>query len=332
MATSDGTWSYDNEVVYPFGYGMSYTTFEQTLDSVVITGDKRTATVTVTTTNTGDVAGKAVVQLYASAPYTDYDKQNGIEKSALQLMDYEKTNTLQPGESQTITMNVDMSLLASYDSQNAKTFIVDPGDYYFAIGSDAHDALNNILAAQGKTTADGMTADGDASKTYQWTWDGAVDADTFSVSKAGVEITNAVSNGDYSMDINTFIPGTATYLSRSDWDGTFPTTITGLKAEGRLATLLANDFIDIKTDEDTSDIVFGDTTSTLTLNDLKGADFDDPRWDELVGKVTIDEFLNFASNAFHNIQNIDSVGLLQYAADDGPNGSDSHYLLSLIHI
>ena len=120
--------------------------------------------------------------------------------------------------------------------------------------------------------------------------------------------------------------GTATYLSRSDWDGTFPTTITGLKAEDRLATLLANDFIDIKTDEDTSDIVFGDTTSTLTLNDLKGADFDDPRWDELVGKVTIDEFLNFASNAFHNIQNIDSVGLLQYAADDGPNGSDSHYL------
>lgn len=326
VATSDGTWSYDNEVVYPFGYGMSYTTFEQTLDSVVITGDKRTATVTVTTTNTGDVAGKAVVQLYASAPYTDYDKQNGIEKSALQLMDYEKTNTLQPGESQTITMNVDMSLLASYDSQNAKTFIVDPGDYYFAIGSDAHDALNNILAAQGKTTADGMTADGDASKTYQWTWDGAVDADTFSVSKAGVEITNAVSDGDYSMDINTFIPGTATYLSRSDWDGTFPTTITGLKAEGRLATLLANDFIDIKTDEDTSDIVFGDTTSTLTLNDLKGADFDDPRWDELVGKVTIDEFLNFASNAFHNIQNIDSVGLPQYAADDGPNGSDSHYL------
>lgn len=326
VATSDGTWSYDNEVVYPFGYGMSYTTFEQTLDSVVITGDKRTATVTVTTTNTGDVAGKAVVQLYASAPYTDYDKQNGIEKSALQLMDYEKTNTLQPGESQTIPMNVDMSLLASYDSQNAKTFIVDPGDYYFAIGSDAHDALNNILAAQGKTTADGMTADGDASKTYQWTWDGAVDADTFSVSKAGVEITNAVSDGDYSMDINTFIPGTATYLSRSDWDGTFPTTIAGLKAEGRLATLLANDFIDIKTDEDTSDIVFGDTTSTLTLNDLKGADFDDPRWDELVGKVTIDEFLNFASNAFHNIQNIDSVGLLQYAADDGPNGSDSHYL------
>lgn len=263
VAASDGTWSYDNEVVYPFGYGMSYTTFEQTLDSVVITGDKRTATVTVTTTNTGDVAGKAVVQLYASAPYTDYDKQNGIEKSALQLMDYEKTNTLQPGESQTIAMNVDMSLLASYDSQNAKTFIVDPGDYYFAIGSDAHDALNNILAAQGKTTADGMTADGDASKTYQWTWDGAVDADTFSVSKAGVEITNAVSDGDYSMDINTFIPGTATYLSRSDWDGTFPTTITGLKAEGRLATLLANDFIDIKTD--VGEITLGESTLVLNL-------------------------------------------------------------------
>ncbi len=326
IATKDGTWEYTNEVVYPFGHGLSYTTFEQTLDDVVVTGDKRTATVTVTTKNTGSTAGKAVVQLYASVPYTDYDKQYHIEKSAVQLMDYEKTNTLQPGESQTITMKVDMANLASYDSENAQTFIVDPGKYYFAIGDDSHDALNNILAAQGKTTADGMTADGDASKTYDWTWGGDVDADTFSVSKAGVEITNAVSDGDYSMDINTFIPGTVTYLTRSDWNGTFPETITGLTATGRLAELLANDFIALETNEDTSDLIFGDTTSELTLNDLKGADFDDPRWDELINKATVEEFLDFASHAFHNIQNIDSVGLLQYAADDGPNGSDSHYL------
>ena len=326
VATTDGEWSYDNEVVYPFGYGLSYTTFEQTLDKVIVAGDKRTAQVTVTTTNTGSVAGKAVVQLYASVPYTDYDKQYHVEKSAVQLMDYEKTNTLAPGESQTITMNVDMANLASYDSENAKTYIVDPGDYYFAIGSDAHEALNNVLAAQGKTTADGMTDNGDATKAYQWTWDGEVDADTFSVSKSGVEITNALSEGDYAMDINAFMPDTVTYLSRSDWDGTFPETISGLSAEGRLATLLANDFIELNTTDDTSDLVFGDTTSTLTLNDLKGADFDDPRWSELVDKVTIQEFLDFATNAFHNIQNIDSVGLLQYAADDGPNGSDSHYL------
>ncbi|MCI7120348.1 MAG: glycoside hydrolase family 3 C-terminal domain-containing protein [[Ruminococcus] gnavus] len=326
VAEKDGTWDYANEVVYPFGYGLSYTEFEQTLDSVEILGTKETATVTVTTKNTGDVAGKAVVQLYASAPYTDYDKENHIEKSAVQLMDFEKTKTLEPGESQTITMEVDMSNLASYDSENAKTYIVDPGTYYFAIGEDAHDALNNILAAQEKTTKDGMTADGNADKTYEWTWDGEVDAETFSVSKNGTEITNALSEGDYAMDINAFMPDTVTYLSRSDWDGTFPETYSGLSANEQLSKLLGNDIIELKTDDDVSDLVFGDTTSTLTLNDLKGADFDDPRWEELVNKVSVQEFLDFAANAFHNIAAIPSVGLMQYAADDGPNGSDSHYL------
>lgn len=325
-AETDGVWDYSNEVIYPFGYGLSYTTFEQTLDSVEILGSKETATVSVTTKNTGDTAGKAVVQVYAQAPYTEYDKQYHIEKSAVQLMDFEKTNTLQPGESQTITMEIDLANLASYDAENAKTYIVDPGDYYFAIGEDSHDALNNILAAQGKTTADGMTAEGNADKSFQWTWDGEVDTATFSVSKAGVEITNALSEGDYAMDINAFMPDTVTYLSRSDWDGTFPETYAGLSANEELTRLLSNDFIELKTGEDTSDIIFGNTESDLTINDLKGADFDDPRWEELVSKVTIDEFLNFAANAFHNIAAIESVGLLQYAADDGPNGSDSHYL------
>lgn len=326
VAQADGEWDYANEVIYPFGYGLSYTAFEQTLDSVEISGDKKTAAVSVTTTNSGDTAGRAVVQLYAQAPYTDYDKQYHIEKAAVQLMDFEKTNLLAPGESQTITMEVDMANLASYDAENAKTFIVEPGDYYFAIGDDAHDALNNMLAAQGKSTADGMTADGDAAKSYQWSWDGEVDADTFSVSKAGVEITNALSEGDYATDLNAFMPDTVTYLTRSDWNGTFPKTYEGITANEALSRLLGNDFIELKTGEDTSDIVFGDTSSDLTINDLKGADFDDPRWEELTSKVTIDEFLNFAANAFHNIAAIESVGLPQYAADDGPNGSDSHYL------
>ena len=326
VAAQDGVWDYENEMVYPFGYGLSYTTFAQTLDSVEVMGNKKTATVTVTVTNTGDTAGKDVIQLYAQAPYTDYDRQYGIEKSAVQLMDYEKTNTLEPGESQTITMEVDMSNLASYDSENAQTYIVDPGDYYFAIGTDAHDALNNILAAQGYTTADGMTDEGDAAKTYHWTWDGEVDSQTFSVSKNGTEITNQLSEGDYAMDFNAFQPGTVTYLSRSDWNGTFPKTYSGLVADENLTRLLNNDFIPLETGEDTSDLVFGDTSSDLTISDMKGADFDDPRWDELLNKVTVQEFLDFAANAFHNIAAIPSVGLMQYAADDGPGGSDSHYL------
>lgn len=325
-AAEDGIWDYANEVVYPFGYGLSYTTFEQTLDEVLVMGDKTTAEVTVTVENTGSVSGKSVVQVYAQAPYTEYDKANGVEKSAIQLMNYEKTGELAPGESQTITMEIDMSNLASYDYTNAQTYIMEGGDYYFAIGDDSHDALNHILAAQGKTMADGMTADGDAAKTYQFTWEGDVDAETFSVSQTGETITNHLTTGDYAMDINEFMPGTAVYLSRSDWNGTFPTTIAGLEANERMADLLDNDFIEISTDEDTSDIIFGDTSTDLTIADLKGADFDDPRWETLLNQITITDFLNYAAASFHGVAAFPSVGLAAYNADDGPGGSDSHTL------
>ena len=326
VSTADGVWDYANEVVYPFGYGQSYTTFDQTIDSVEIAADRKTAQVTVTAANTGSVAGKSVIQLYASVPYTDYDRENGVEKSAIQLVDYEKTNELAPGASQTITMNVDLSNLSSYDAYGAKTFILDEGDYYFAIGEDAHDALNNVLAAQGKTTADGMTAEGDAEKTYTWTWDGGVDSATFSTTPNGTQITNLLTDGDYAMDYNAFEPGAVTYLSRSDWDGTFPQTYSGITPNDKLTYLLNDDYYEIKTGEDVSVITFGDTTSDLTINDLKGADFDDPMWDELLNKVTVQEYLDFAANAFHNIAAVPSVGLGQYNSDDGPNGSDSHYL------
>lgn len=326
IATTDGVWNYANEVVYPFGYGLSYTTFEQSLDKVEILGSKQYANVTVTVKNTGDQSGKSVIQLYAQTPYTEYDKQYHIEKSAVQLMDFEKTEMLNPGEEQTITMKVDLANLASYDSENAKTYILDEGDYYFALGEDSHEALNNILAAQGKKVNDGMTYEGNSEKVYEWAWNGGVDNATFSVSRAGVEITNALSEGDYAMDINAFLPNTVTYLSRSDWNGTFPKTYSGLSAEGQLAKLLGNDFIPLNTNDDVSDLVFGDQSSSLTISDLKGAAYDDPRWEGLVNKVTVEEFLLFAQDAFHNMAAIPSIGLLQYATDDGPGGSDSHYL------
>ena len=326
VSTADGQWDYANEVVYPFGYGGSYTTFAQTLDSVTIAADRKTAQVSITTTNTGAVAGKGVVQLYASAPYTQYDRDNGVEKSSIQLMDYEKTETLKPGASQTITMEVDLSNLASYDTFGAGTFILDEGDYYFAIGDDAHDALNNVLAAQGRTTVDGMTADGDAAKTFHWVWDGGLDTTTFATAPNGTPITNQLTEGDYALDYNAFAPGTVTYLSRSDWDGTFPQTYSGIAANEQLTYLLNDSYYEIQTGDDVSALTFGDTSSALTIHDMKGASYDDPRWEELLNKVTVQEYLDFAGNAFHNIAAIPSVGLGQYNSDDGPNGSDSHYL------
>ncbi len=324
-ATANGTWEYANEVVYPFGYGDSYTTFSQTLNSVKVLGNKKTATVSVTVKNTGSkYSGKSVIQVYAQSPYTNYDITNKIEKSAIQLMDFEKTRLLEPGASQTIAMEIDLANLASYDSKNAKTYTLVPGTYYFAIGDSAHDALNNILTAQGYST--GMTAQGNKDKTYDWAWGGEVDKDTFSVSPSGVAITNALTEGDSAMDFNYFQPGTVQYLTRNDWNGTFPKTYTGLAITGALVPLMKNDFVAIKTNEDTSDIIFGDESIELTFADMRDASYDDPRWEELLKKVTVYDFLNFSANAFHNIAAMPSVGLLQYLADDGPLGSDTRKL------
>lgn len=325
-ATTDGTWNYNNEVSYAFGYGSSYTTFEQTLDRVNVLGNRKTAEVTVTVKNTGTKPGKSVVQLYAQAPYTQYDINNLVEKSAIQLLDYEKTNTLEPNGTQTIIIEVDLANLASYDYKNAKTFILDPGDYYFAIGDSAHDALNNVLTAQGYSTTAGMTYAGKANKTYKWTISGSNADKIFAASKAGVEVTNRLSEGIYAMDFNAFRPGTIKYLTRNDWNGSYPIKYSGLKPTEEMRGIMLNDFVPISTNDDVSDIKFEDTASTLTINEMKGASYDDERWDELLNKLKVQEFLNFAARSFHNIEAMPSVGLLGSFADDGPLGSDSRHL------
>lgn len=156
---------------------------------------------------------------------------------------------------------------------------------------------------------------------------------TFSTSVTGETITNRLTDGIYAMDINAFadqISGfeEVVYLSRSDWNGTFPETYGGfgIKSGTDPEKAMKNDFYTLETNEDTSDIVFGDTESDLTFNDMKGASFDDDGWDELIAKIPVSEILDFMANAFHNIQAIPSIGFNGYAADDGPGGSDSHTL------
>lgn len=321
LATTDGEWNYDQEVVYPFGHGLSYTSFSETLDRVNISGDHKTAEVTVTVRNTGSVAGKHAIELYAQTPYTQYDIDNNVEKSAIQLIDFEKTSELAAGASETITMHVELENLASYDYTNAKTFIVDDGTYYFALGESAHDALNNVFAKQGNSSVGG-----DSSKVYTFDWTGhtgGIDDKTFSVSDSGINITNHLSEGDYATDWNAFEKGKVTYLSRNNWNGTFPKTYTGMEPTERMRKLLTCDWIDLE-EGDTSAYKWG-VSNGLTIKDFKNAAWDDERWDKLVDQVTAEEFLTFASKAFHNLQNIDSVGLEKYNADDGPGGSDSHY-------
>ena len=322
IATAEGVWDYGHEVAYPFGYGISYTTFSEQIKEVNVKGDRKTAEVKVEVKNTGSVAAKHAVQLYVQTPYTEYDKVNHVEKSAIQLVDFEKTQVLQPNATVTVTLNVDMANLASYDYTGAKTFILDEGDYYFTTGVGSHQAINNVLAKQGKTVADGMDAEGDADNVIVWNLN-ELDKATFSVSDTGAAITNRLSEGQYAMDLNAFLPGTVTYMSREDFNGTFPKTYSGITPNAEMLKLLGNDFIELKTGE-AHNVKFG-VDHGMKLVDLKGADWDDERWDTLAEQVSIEEFLDFAANAFHHIQKIESVGYAGANADDGPGGSDTHY-------
>lgn len=314
--SSDGNaWSYTAEVSYPFGYGLSYTTFEQTLDNVEVKEDSVTATVTVT--NTGDTAGKSVVEIYAQTPYGDYEKQNLVEKSAIQLVNYDKTDMLEPGESQTLTIDCDKYLLASYDYTNTKGYIMSEGNYYLALGDNAHDALNNVLAAkgaEGMVDISGQAVTGNIAKTYQWSED--FDDTTYKTSQYTDEI---VTNQFADCDINYWEEGAVTYLSRQDWDVTYPVEAAQVEATDEMITVLGGDYYEKPEDAGSvADYTLGENKD-IPLAAMIGKDFDDAAWDEYLNQFTLEELASVTADNFGTSE-ITSVGKPAIVAGDGPDG------------
>lgn len=319
-ASEASGWSYPTEVSYSFGYGLSYTSFSQTIDSVTMSDDGRTATIVATVTNTGSTSGKDVVQVYAQSPYTDYDRQNLVEKSSVQLLNFEKTAELAPGASETVTVEVELQYLASYDYTTAQTYIMDAGDYYFALGNGAHDALNNILAAKGYTTENGMDYDGNADLTYTW-HQAALDTTTFATSKAGVEITNQLEDAD----LNYWLEDTVTYLTRNDWEGTFPITYTGITANDEMITQLRNATYEWNTGEDGASY-FPEEDNDVSFINMKGADFDDERWELLLNQLSLEEAIYNIAAGGYTMPAMESIDFFDTYANDGPIGfSDSSF-------
>lgn len=320
-SSTGSAWNYDDEVTYPFGYGLSYTTFTQTLDDLSVDLNNETVTAKVTVTNTGSVAGKDVVQLYVSLPYTDYDKEHGVEKAAVQLLDYGKTAELAPGASETVTITADMQNMASWDStaDNAAgtkgCYILDAGDYYFTIGNGAHEAVQNVLAAEGQDVG------GDADKAKSWNL-GSQDTTAFATTKNGTAVENQLAD----MDVNYWMPGTATYLTRSDWEGTFPKTYKDLTATDEMIDILDNDIYEINANGDPSTVTFG-ADNGLTLADLKGvSDFNDQRWDMLMDEITLEECMIRTAFGGTSTKVIESIMSPEAIQNDGPNGIYSYPL------
>lgn len=344
----NGGWSYAQEVLYPFGYGLSYTSFDKEIVGEPVFDDgNHIATITVKVTNTGSVSGKEVVQLYAQAPYTQYDIDNRVEKAAVQLMGFEKTEELAPGASATVEITVHLQWLASYDYAKAKTYIMDAGDYYFAVGDSAHDALNNILAAKDKTTADGMTENGDSALTRTWHQD-ALDQTTYAQSLyvPGTTVTNAFDDAD----INYWVPGTLIYLSRSNWQGTYPETqqmeasadmISALNDTKRYENGVWNDEIQRAANEN---VAYQDLTTLEAVNQfltsggvtasavsMRGKDYNDAGWKNILDSLSIYEMSRLVAQGRGYVQACPSVAFPESSGLDGPNGLGIPYLYESIN-
>lgn len=315
-----GNYAYGDDVAFPFGYGLSYTEFEYSDMSMSYDAASTTYTIKVTVTNTGDVAGKETVQIYVSSPYTQYDIDNKVEKASVSLVGFEKTQILEPGASETLTIEVDGDYVASYDGYGAGTYIMDAGDYYFTAATDAHDAANNVLAAKGYTpeNTDGrMDTEGSAELVKTWN-NPELDTTTYAVSDNGTAITNQLENSD--MNLNDGVAEKITYLTRNDWEGTMPT---GDILKLTLTEYLKDALQDVQYDPSNYETVEMPTLGAkngLKLVDMIGLDYDDPKWDELLDQMTFDEMVSLIGDSFHWTMPIESVQAPGTRDENGPQG------------
>ena len=292
-AAQEGAIDYDKTVQYPFGYGLSYTEFEQKMGELKEKDGQ--ISVDVEVTNTGDVAGKDVVEVYYKPPYTN----GGIEKSSSNLIEFAKTDLLQPGESQTVTVTFSIEDMASYDENNAKAYVLEKGDYVISINSDSHTVLDQ--------------------KTYT--------ADKDVVYKGE---NKRASDDTAATNVFEDAKGDVTYLSRADHFANYEEA-TAAPASAELGEPYVSEYhlnsnFDKTTylnDEDVMPTTGAD--NGLTLADMRDADYDDPRWEKLLDQLTVDEMANMIAMAGYQTAAMDSVGKVATLDFDGPAAINNNF-------
>ncbi len=336
-----GDYDYAADVAYPFGYGLSYTTFEYSDFGVTPNDDGKTFTVSVDVKNTGDEDAKHTVQIYFSAPYTDNDKEAGVEKAAVELCGFDKKE-IKAGDTETFEIVVDKEDLTSYDSNEAKTYVLGEGDYWFTAGRNAHDAVNNVIrakAAAQNTTLDesrmyGFPNEGTGNADLAAKWNNPTrDTETFSVSSAtGNPITNRFDNADINKYEGT-ASQTVTYLTRSDWTGTFPKEVKSLSVND---TMWADGLTHDESGENSRSALverykkeyWADATELpeqgkegdLYAIDLRDKAYDDPMWEELLDQMPYAEMASLIADGFHLTQPAPSINLPGTKDENGPQG------------
>jgi Beta-glucosidase-related glycosidases len=308
-------YDYTKTVQFPFGYGLSYTDFKRSDFKMDKKGD--TYKISVKVTNTGNVAGKDIVQIYMQSPYTDYDRKNEIEKPSVELVGFAKTSELKAGMSETVTVTVNREAMKTYDAKGYGTYILDAGDYYFTAGKNVHDALNNILAVKGKTTADGMDYNGEADLVNKISVD-QLDAKTYAVSK---DTGNKISNQFEEADISHY-DSKYKYLSRSNWTGTWPNTYAGgaLKASDKMLKDLKISYSENNNAKMPQTGIINKGYGKLNAATLMGVDYKDDLWNTLVRQMSIAELDKLVRIGGYATTNVKSVQLPATIDKDGPAG------------
>lgn len=323
-----GNYVYEDVVGYPFGYGLSYTTFEMSDLAVTKVGEgmETEYTVTVKVTNTGDKAGKKAVQVYAQKPYTEYDKQWQIEKAAVELAGYGKTALLQPGESETVTVKVPEYFLTSYDALNTGVYVIAEGTHYLTVADNSHEAANNILAVKGKTVADGMTAEGNTALVHSVEY--AFDDQTYSKAYGtGEQVASLFDEAD----VNRYEgrgDNSVVYYSRSNWEGTVTPGAVKLTLTEQMAADALLDDSDLPDDEGVEFPVMGETgDEIIQLIHMKGVAYDDPKWETFMNQLTFKELAQVCANGLRMTYKVDSIGKQETLDHNGPSGVTQKYSL-----
>lgn len=328
-ATQGETWSYNDEVIYSFGHTLSYLDYTQEIKSLTV--DKTTEgniTAVIDIKNNSSEAGKFLAQLYVQQPYTDYDRENKVEKSAVMFLNSAKVDVA-AGATESVTITIPTKYLASYDYTNAKTYILDEGTYYFTAAAGSHEAVNNFLGAQGKTVADGMDAEAVGEVV---TWDGNSELDTTTFA---IENNTIVTNVADDADLNYWTgEDTVTYLSRNDWQGTYPINYNteveikiadSPKAAEWIAALRGEQYT-IQTDAPATE--GGDNGVRFTSSEIQYeqlTDITDSYWDLLVSSITIDEAVGAVIHGGSRtdvLTNVENPVVLQ---NEGVNGFTAGY-------